>query len=164
MMIGNRQHGTVLVLCITLVTLLGLIGMSAIQVATQQQRMSTNQLAAMQAFEAAERLLRVGESRSSGVALCNFCLPPPQVERINMPGQAGPDVHWQAGESGLYAIQNLGVSTQAAHMPADLPVTLFRVTAIGLERHSRVVLESVYAWPDAASGIAPRRIAWRQVI
>lgn len=164
MMAGTRQRGTVLVLCITLVTLLGLLGMSAIQVATQQQRMAANQLAAMRAFETAERLLRVGEARSSSVALCHFCMPPPHVDRISAPGQADPFIQWHADGSGLYAIQNLGLSHKAAHMPADLPVTLFRVTAIGLERQSRVVLESVYAWPGAASGIAPRRIAWRQVI
>lgn len=156
---GSRQRGTVLVLCITLVTLLSLLGISALQASTQQQRMAANQLAMMRAFESAERLLLVGEARLPGVALCGFCLPPPYPR-----GQASPGVHWSEGHLGLYAIQNLGESTKAAQMPAGLTVTLFRVTAVGLERNSRVMLESIYAWPAASSEIQPRRIAWRQVL
>lgn len=156
---GVRQRGTVLVLCLTLVTLLSLLGISALQAATQQQRMAANQLAVMRAFESAERLLLVGEARLPGVARCGFCLPPPYAR-----GQASPGVQWVEGHSGLYAVQNLGESTKAAHMPDGVTVTLFRVTAVGLERNSRVVLESIYAWPDAPSGIQPRRIAWRQVL
>lgn len=158
-----RQRGTVLVLCITLVTLLGLLGMSALQAAIQQQRMAGNQLLAMQAFESAERLLLLGEARLSGANACGFCLPPSDVEQVVAAGPGSSGVDWWSSGAGLYAVQHLGVSTSAARMPVDLPVTLFRVTAIGLERQARVVLESVYALPSPTSEVPPRRIAWRQV-
>lgn len=165
-----KQHGNVLLLCMTLLMLLGLLGMSAMQGAIQQQRMVSNLLASMRAFESAERLLRTGEVRLSGSApgSCGFCLPPPEVEWVRAPGihqgsDGGSGLAWQREESGLYLIQNLGPSNLARGMPEELSVTLFRITAIGLEGESRVVLESTYAWPESPGDVPARRIAWRQI-
>lgn len=165
-----KQAGTVLMLCLTLMVLLGLLGLSAMQAATQQQRMASNLLGSIQAFEAAEQLLRVGEAHLSvGVPeACGFCLPPPEAQWVASAGsyrgeRGSSGLPWQRGPAGFYLIQNLGLSTLALGMPEDVRVTLVRITAIGLERELRVVLESTFAWPDPASRIAARRVAWRQV-
>lgn len=164
-----KQHGNVLLLCMTLLMLLGLLGMSAMQSAIQQQRMASNLLASMRAFESAERLLRVGEARLPGAAIgaCGFCLPPPEAEWVQADGirhaSGGSGLAWQRGDAGLYLVQNLGPSNRARGMPEDLSVTLFRITAIGLEGESRVVLESTFAWPEFPGDVPARRIAWRQI-
>lgn len=160
------QRGTVLLICMTLLMLLGLFGLSAMQVATQQQRMSTNLQASLRAFEAAESLLRQAEGRlpAIGNAPCSFCLPPPEAEWVR-PGRppGGSGLSWQTAESGLYLVQNLGQNKAATQMPEGLAVTLYRVTAVGLEREARVVLESIFAWPELPGDVPARRIAWRQV-
>lgn len=160
------QCGTVLLICMTLLMLLGLFGLSAMQVATQQQRMSTNLQTSLRAFEAAESLLRQAEARlpAVGIAPCGFCLPPPEAEWIR-PGlpPGGSGLRWQTADSGLYLVQNLGQNKAATHMPENLTVTLYRVTAVGLEREARVVLESVFAWPELSGDVPARRIVWRQI-
>lgn len=164
-----KQHGNVLLLCMTLLMLLGLLGLSAMQGAIQQQRMASHLLASMRAFESAERLLRVGEARLPGAVIgsCGVCLPPPEAEWVQAAGihhgGGGSGLVWQRGDAGLYLIQNLGPSNRARGMPEELSVTLFRITAIGLEGESRVVLESTFAWPELRGDVPARRIAWRQI-
>lgn len=164
-----RQHGNVLLLCMTLLMLLGLLGMSAMQGAIQQQRLASNLLASMRALESAERLLRVGEARLPGPAtdICDFCLPPPEAEWVRAAGihrgSGSSGLVWQRGDDGFYLLQNLGPGNRARGMPEELSVTLFRITAIGLEGESRVVLESTFAWPELPGDVPARRIAWRQI-
>ena len=153
-------------MCMVLLMLLGLFGLSAMQAATQQQRMSASLLASLRAFEVAEGLLRQGEARLPVLdsVPCHFCLPPPEAEWIRpdrLSGDSG--LNWQAEGSGLYLIQNLGQNNVATNMPKDLTVTLYRVTAVGLEREARVVLESIFAWPELPGDVPARRIAWRQI-
>lgn len=162
----KRQGGTVLLVSMTFLMLLGMFGLSAMQAATQQQRMSANLQTSLRAFEAAEGLLRQAESRLPAVASapCSYCLPPAEAEWVRPDRPAGGSgLIWQVENSGLYLIQNLGQSKFAAHMPKDLSVTLYRVTAVGLEREARVVLESIFAWPELPGDVPARRIAWRQV-
>ena len=123
-----------------LLVLLGILGLFAIQASTQQTRLASNLLASMQAFETAEHLLSTAESRLS----------------------ATPPSGWQQLGTGRYLIENLGQTNHAAHMPADLPVTLFRITAIAEERQARITLESVVAWPLLPDQGPARRILWRQ--
>ena len=91
-------------------------------------------------------------------------LPPPEAEWVR-PGRppGGSGLSWQTAESGLYLVQNLGQNKSATQMPEGLAVTLYRVTAVGLEREARVVLESIFAWPELPGDVPARRIAWRQV-
>jgi len=140
-MANERQRGAVLALVMILLALLGVLGLLAMQASTQQTRMASNLLSSLQAFEAAENLLLKGE------ALLPTAIP------------SG----WQQDGAGRYLIQNLGQTNQAVGMPANLAVTLFRVTAIAEERQARVILESVVAWPETAGEYAARRILWRQL-
>ncbi len=137
----SKQRGAVLALVMILLVLLGILGLFAIQASTQQIRMANNLVSSLQAFETAESLLSIAEAR----------LP------------AAIPSGWQQEGTGRYLIENIGQTRQAFGMPADLPVFLFRITAVAEVPQARVTLESVMAWP-ATSGQAPaRRILWRQL-
>lgn len=73
-----RQRGLVLLLSLTLVLLLGLLGLSALGSAIQQERMARNLSNTLQTFEQAQQLLQQAESRALELAgpRCEFCLPP----------------------------------------------------------------------------------------
>lgn len=135
------QRGAVLALVMVLLVLLGILGLFTIQASTQQTRMASNHLASFQAFEAAENLLATAEARLTET----------------------PPSGWQQFGTGRYLIEHLGQTHQAAHMPENLPVILFRLTAIAEERQARITLESVVAWPLSPDHGPARRILWRQL-
>jgi len=58
-----RQRGAALYVALIMLVLLALIGVVGMQVATLQERMSANYLAANMAFQNAEKALRVGETQ-----------------------------------------------------------------------------------------------------
>lgn len=130
-----------LVLSMVLLALLGVLGLLALQASTQQTRMASNLQTSLQAFETAENLLSIAEARLPGATAAG----------------------WQQVGTGRYLIQTLGQTDRAAGMPEKLPVTLFRITAVAEERHVRVALESVVAWPLSPDLAHPRRILWRQL-
>lgn len=140
-MASEQQRGAVLALVMVLLALLGVLGLLAVQASTLQVRTASNLLTSIQAFETAEDLLSIAEARLSGAV---------------SPG-------WQQEDNGRYRVDNLGHTDQALGMPANLPVTLFRITAIGEERQARVILESVVAWPVTPGPQPTRRILWRQL-
>ncbi|MEG0860517.1 MAG: pilus assembly protein PilX [Pseudomonas sp.] len=165
-----KQRGLVLLISLTLVLLLGLLGLSAMGSAIQQERMARNLLSTLQAFEQAHQVLQHGESRVPEQAWspCGFCLPPPEAGYVNNSGVyagAGDSsgLAWQAGEGGFYLVQSLGPSTQARHLPPGLTVNLYRVTAVRRTGMARSVLESVIAQSVGPAPQPGRRILWRQV-
>ncbi|MCP3752266.1 pilus assembly protein PilX [Pseudomonas sp. SBB6] len=163
---GN-QRGVILLISLVLLGLLGLLGISAMVSATLQERMAGNLLATLQSFEQAEQTLLLGESAVSLALPCTYCLPPPEAARVRAAGVyrgEGPTsgLSWQRGASGFYLVQNLGQSTRAAHLPANLAATLYRITAVSHGGAGRSVLESVYAQAVEAGTHQPRRILWRQ--
>ncbi|PWB34824.1 hypothetical protein DCO48_04305 [Pseudomonas sp. SDI] len=58
-----------------------------------------------------------------------------------------------------FRVDYLGVSDLALGLPDGVSAALYRVTA----GHAQVVLESFFARPLDAPGLAARRIAWRQI-
>lgn len=165
-----RQRGLVLLISLTLVLLLGLLGLSALGSALQQERMARNLLSTLQVFQQAHQLLQQGESRVHDQIWppCAFCLPPPEAGYITESGvYAGPGdssgLAWQAGEEGFYLVQSLGLSTQARHVPPGLAVNLYRITAVRRNGIARSVQESVIAQPVGSAPQPGRRILWRQV-
>lgn len=168
----RAQHGFTLLVCLVLMLLMGLLGVSVLHSAALQARMSGNLVMALQAFEAAEATLRVAEARvQAGLQLplpCAYCLPPPEspgVRAAGVQGAAGASsgLGWQAHGLGFALVQNLGSGTRAVRFPDGLAVQLFRVTAVGRQQQARVVLESVLALPLGPAIHAPQRIFWRQV-
>lgn len=166
------QRGMALLVCLVLMLLLGLLGVSVLHSATLQARMSGNLITALQAFEAAEATLREAEARvlagPQAPVPCAYCLPPPESPRVRAAGVQGgvgesSGLAWQTHGLGFSLVQNLGRSTRAARLPDGLAVQLFRVTAVGRQQQVRVVLESVLALPLAPVAQAPQRIFWRQI-
>ncbi|HDS1748353.1 MULTISPECIES: hypothetical protein [Pseudomonas] len=151
----KRQRGMVLLLALVLSLLLGLLAASALRDALVETRMAGYLREGLQAFDQAEATLLVAEAelQRAPPGLCQACLPPPRAH--DLLGQ------WQASESGYFQLQNLGLTTRAAHGPRDEPVMLYRVTAVSRQLAARQVLEAVYAMP-AAQTQAPQRILWRQ--
>lgn len=163
-----RQRGLVLLLSLTLVLLLGLLGLSALGSAIQQERMARNLLSTLQVFERAQQLLQQAESMGLAGPRCEFCLPPPEAGLITTGGVyagagASSGQSWQAGDGGFYLVQPLGPSTKARQMPPELAVNLYRVTAVARIGTARSVLESVIAQPVGPVPQPRRRILWRQV-
>ncbi|MCS5515651.1 PilX N-terminal domain-containing pilus assembly protein [Pseudomonas qingdaonensis] len=83
------QRGMALLVCLVLMLLCGLLGVSVLHSAALQARMAGNLVMALQAFEAAEATLRLAEARVlAGLeppGPCVYCLPPPEA-----PGYAPP--------------------------------------------------------------------------
>lgn len=167
----SAEAGMVLLISLTFLLLLTLIGLSAMQMATSQEKITGSILQRNQSFQSAESGLRMGES---AVQATNFnlppchsivvCAPPGESISVNGPG-VNPisTITWVAMKGGLYGIQNLGLGVGPAHLPADTSATLYRVTSVGISGHSRSVLESVYARVGEAPGERFRRILWRQL-
>ena len=148
----SRQRGVVLLLALVISMLLGLLAASALRDALVETRMTGYLSDGLLALEEAEAALQAGarELERAPPDACDGCLPPTRPH--DLAGQ------WQGTQSGYFHVQNLGISTRAAHMPVGEPVTLFRITAVSKQVQSRHVLEAVYAVADGTT----RRISWRQ--
>lgn len=169
--IGLRQAGMVLPVSLVLLLLLSLIGLSSMQGAVSQQKVSGSLWHRNQALQAAESGLRRGESV---VQRAFAMLPPcrsivtcaPPAAAYSVVG-AGVDpvsgVTWVALSGGLYGIQSLGPAVGLAHVPPQAVADAYRVTAVGLSGQLRTVLESVYAHVEEEGGSRFRRVAWRQL-
>lgn len=166
-----RQAGMVLLVSLVLLLLLSLIGLSSMQGAVSQQKVSGSLWHRNQALQAAESGLRLGESV---VQRAFAMLPPcrsivtcaPPAAAYSVVG-AGVDpvsgVTWVALSGGLYGIQSLGPAVGLAHLPPQAVADAYRVTAVGLSGQLRTVLESVYAHVEEEGGSRFRRVAWRQL-
>ncbi|CAM3917073.1 hypothetical protein CCOS865_00874 [Pseudomonas reidholzensis] len=150
------QRGMVLLIALVLSLLLGLLAASALTEALLQTRMASLLLANAQALEQAEATLHAGAAQLALAppVACQHCLPPDDPHALG--GQQGA---WQATADGWFLLQNLGASSQAAHVPEGTPVTLYRVTAVSQQVRARHVLEAVYAVQPHQP---PQRILWRQ--
>ncbi|MDD2057351.1 pilus assembly protein PilX [Pseudomonas sp. GD03860] len=165
----SSQRGLVLLFSLVWGLLLGMLGVSVMASAIQQERMAHNLKSVMQTFERAQRMLQKGEATASAHRPpCGFCLPPPEAGYVTAAGVysgvgASSGLAWLAAEDGLYLIQSLGQSTKARLMPSEQPVNLYRVTAVARNGPARSVLESVIAQPVGPEHGQWRRILWRQV-
>ncbi|MHC8288858.1 pilus assembly PilX family protein [Pseudomonas sp. XS1P51] len=151
-MSSHAQRGMALLVSLVFLLLLTLIGLSSMQSATLQEKMAGSVSLRNQSFQSAEAALRVGESavelKTYELPLCSNttrCAPPAEALLITAAGfNADSGVTWIASGSGFYGVQNIGVTSAAVNMEGD-PVTLYRVTAVGIAGNSRSVLESIYA-------------------
>ena len=148
----------VLLLALVMSLLLGFTVSSALRDALLQSWSMGSVRAAAQALEQAEATLVEGAGRLTLIppAACSPCLPPGDPHRL-----LGNESPWQAGEQGYFLLQQLGATTQAAHLPNGTSVTLFRVTAVSRQVAARKALEAIYAVGGEQAG-PPQRVAWRQ--
>lgn len=150
----RRQRGVALLLALGLSLLLGLLAAQVLYEAQAQQRLVSEQVAGVRAFEQAEAGLREGLALlpTALASPCGGCLPPP-IPR------GAPVAPWRPTASGFVLLQTLGNTELAAGLPPATSVTLVRVTAISRASRNRQVLEAVYA---LGSDTVPFRVSWRQ--
>lgn len=168
------QAGMVLPVSLVFLLLLALIGLSSMQGAISQEKIAGGVRLRNQSFQSAESGLRLGESavQTPGfdLRLCGSvatCGPPSESIWVTVPGtDPASTITWIGMKDGVYGIQNLGSGVGLAHLPPDIPATLYRVTAVGISGHSRTVLEVVYARVvlGDGQGVRFRRIMWRQLL
>ncbi|EPJ85296.1 type IV pilus assembly protein PilX [Pseudomonas sp. CFII64] len=156
MMFRAQQRGMVLVVSLVFLLLLTLIGISSMQSATLQEKMAGSVTFRNQSFQTAEAALRVGESsiQVSGYVLdpCTpsaKCVPPSEstLDTLSAGVYGASGVRWYAvGTNAFYGIQNLGTTTTPIIRPPTCSgsVTVYRVTAVGIQGVTRTVLESIY--------------------
>jgi len=151
-----RQKGMVLLVSLVFLLLLTLVGVSSMQNATLQEKMAGSVMVRNQTFQAAEAVLRLGESaiQVSGYSLAACtntvtCAPPADSTSVSAAGNSSAGVPWIAAGGGFYVIQNIGTTTSPVNRPptcsASGSVTLYRVTASVVQGVYRTVLESIYA-------------------
>lgn len=170
-MVFSRQGGMVLLISLVFLLLLSLVGLSSMQMAVTQQKIAASLWHRNQSLQTAESGLRLGESRLrrefAGLAPCQSfvtCAPPGEAFSVTGAGvNPVSGVNWAGLKSGLYGVQSLGTGVGVAHLPAQTPATLYRVTAVGFSGQSRTVLESVYVRVEEDGRSWFRRVAWRQL-
>ncbi|MCF5707670.1 pilus assembly protein PilX [Pseudomonas syringae] len=153
-----HQRGMVLLVSLVFLLLLTLLGISSMQNATLQEKMAGSVATRNVSFQAAEAVLRLGESEIQkpgfSIAQCASnatCAPPVESTVVTAAGRNGASgVTWVALDAGLgfYGIQNLGPPAAAIFKCATSnpsQVTMYRVTAVSIKGTSRTVLESIYA-------------------
>ncbi|MDU8554830.1 PilX N-terminal domain-containing pilus assembly protein [Pseudomonas syringae pv. actinidiae] len=146
-----RQRGIVLLVSLVFLLLLTLLGISSMQNATLQEKMAGSVQIRNLSFQAAEAVLRRGESsiKVVGYALakCTNCLPPAESTTLTAAGVGASGVSWLAAPGGFYGVQNLGTTATPISRPPTCTgtVTLYRVTSVAIQGTSRTVLESIYA-------------------
>lgn len=150
----QRQRGMALLVSLVFLLLLTLIGLSSMQSATLQEKMTSSVMQRNQSFQIAEAALRVGESavqvETYSLSACTTtiqCAPP--AEAVTLPG-AGRDprsgVLWVAAAGGFYGVQNIGTTLAAVNVPVNTSATLYRITAVAVVgNNQRSVVESIYA-------------------
>lgn len=161
------QRGMALLVSLIMLLLLTMVGISSMQNATLQEKMSASVQLRNQSFQLAETVLRVGENvvapKTYTLTKCAStaaCAPPPDSTTVSAAGTGSNGVTWTAstsaaGTTALYAIQNIGTTASPVNPPDGCyvtsggltsysTVTLYRITAVGVVGGNRSVVESIY--------------------
>ncbi|XXE08866.1 pilus assembly protein PilX [Pseudomonas sp. Z1-14] len=142
-----------LLVSLVFLLLLTLIGLSSMQSATLQEKMTSSVMQRNQSFQMAEAALRVGESavqaESYSLPVCTAaqCAPPPESATVTAAGRySSSGVLWVAAAGGFYGVQNIGTTLTAVNVPLNTSATLYRITAVAVVgNNQRSVVESIYA-------------------
>ncbi|MDI2592057.1 PilX N-terminal domain-containing pilus assembly protein [Pseudomonas sp. N3-W] len=154
MKMASTQQGMALLVSLVFLLLLTLIGISSMQNATLQEKMSGSVALRNQSFQLAEATLRIGESAvqlsTYSQAVCAStvqCAPPAESSTVAAAGvNSTSGVTWVAAGAGFYGVQNIGTTLTAVNVPSNTSATLYRVTAVGIVGNNiRSVVESIYA-------------------
>ncbi len=150
----HRQRGMALLVSLVFLLLLTLIGLSSMQSATLQEKMTSSVMQRNQSFQLAEAALRVGESavqvETYSLPACTTtiqCAPPTESATITAAGRnSSSGVLWVAAAGGFYGVQNIGTTLAAVNVPVNTSATLYRITAVAVVgNNQRSVVESIYA-------------------
>ena len=150
----HRQRGMALLVSLVFLLLLTLIGLSSMQSATLQEKMTSSVMQRNQSFQVAEAALRVGESavqvETYSLPMCTTttqCAPPAESATLTGAGRnSSSGVLWVAAAGGFYGVQNIGTTLAAVNVPVNTSATLYRITAVAVVgNNQRSVVESIYA-------------------
>ncbi|CAH0312270.1 pilus assembly PilX family protein [Pseudomonas mediterranea] len=151
---GQRQRGMALLVSLVFLLLLTLIGLSSMQSATLQEKMTSSIMLRNQSFQMAEAALRMGENavqvETYTLAVCTTatqCAPPAESATLTGAGRnSSSGVTWVAAAGGFYGVQNIGTTLAAVNVPNGTSATLYRITAVAVVgNNQRSVVESIYA-------------------
>ncbi|WP_053214608.1 PilX N-terminal domain-containing pilus assembly protein [Pseudomonas sp. Q12-87] len=151
---GYSQRGMALLVSLVFLLLLTLIGLSSMQSATLQEKMTSSVMLRNQSFQLAEAALRLGETavqaETYSLAVCTTatqCAPPAESATVTAAGRnSSSGVTWVAAGSGFYGVQNIGTTLSAVNVPSNTSATLYRITAVAVVgNNQRSVVESIYA-------------------
>lgn len=152
--VKHGQRGMALLVSLVFLLLLTLIGLSSMQSATLQEKMTSSVMLRNQSFQVAEAALRLGESavqaETYSLAVCTTatqCAPPAESATLTAAGRnSSSGVTWIAAAGGFYGVQNIGTTLTAVNVPSNTSATLYRITAVAvLGNNQRSVVESIYA-------------------
>jgi type IV pilus assembly protein PilX len=184
--IQQSQHGAALIIALLILIVLLMLGIAAIHIGLQSERMSRNRHDRQTALQAAEAALREGEYEVSDPAATRyrfFAGAPPQTMMEAIYGVHTGHV-MQAGVGGLpmalprYVIEIL---PRRSDQKEDDRSKRFRITALGFGpgTDTRVMLQSVYRQhapsgesashgtgksPESATAVKPGRLSWRTLV
>jgi type IV pilus assembly protein PilX len=152
------ERGMALIVSLVFLLLLTLIGISSMQNATLQEKMSGSVKFRNESFQIAEAAARKGESAVQAsnykLATCTKCAPPPEAPTVTVAGaNSTSGVTWFATPEmpgGFWAVQKIAttkdpVNINSVGMDTSNSWTLYRITGVGLSGNSRTVVESIYA-------------------
>ncbi|MDY7566517.1 PilX N-terminal domain-containing pilus assembly protein [Pseudomonas sp. RTC3] len=155
--LNGGEQGMALVVSLVFLLLLTLIGISSMQNATLQEKMSGSVKLRNESFQFAESALRMAETLvqvstyAKAVCVPPLCVPPSDSNTVVAAGASSVSgVTWVATGHGFYSIQSVGTTVGA---PANIYTggldvnthwTFFRLTGVGIQGNSRTVLESIY--------------------
>lgn len=150
----SKQRGMALLVSLVFLLLLTLIGLSSMQSATLQEKMTSSVMQRNQSFQLAEAALRMGESavqvETYSLPVCSTatqCAPPAESATLTAAGRNSTSgVTWVAVPGGFYGVQNIGTTLTAVNVPSNISATLYRITAVAvIGNNQRSVVESIYA-------------------
>ncbi|MCF7531956.1 pilus assembly PilX family protein [Pseudomonas petrae] len=144
-----------LIVSLVFLLLLTLIGISSMQNATLQEKMSGSVKLRNESFQFAEAAVRLGESAvqatSYKLATCTKCTPPAEAASVQVAGaNAASGVTWTAIPGGFWAVQKIATTKDPVNVnlvgwDESESWTLYRITGVGVSGNSRTVVESIYA-------------------
>ena len=152
--IRHNQRGMALLVSLVFLLLLTLVGLSSMQSATLQEKMTSSAMLRNQSFQLAEAALRMGESAvqvtTYSLPVCTTaiqCAPPAESATLTTAGRNSVSgVNWIAVPGGFYGVQNIGTTLTAVNVPSNTSATLYRITAVAVVgNNQRSVVESIYA-------------------
>ncbi|UZJ59917.1 PilX N-terminal domain-containing pilus assembly protein [Pseudomonas sp. KU26590] len=144
-----------LIVSLVFLLLLTLIGISSMQNATLQEKMSGSVKFRNESFQLAEAAVRIGESVVQGnnykLATCTKCAPPSDAATVSAAAaNTSTGVSWTAVDGGFWAVQKIATTKDPVNLnlvgwDESKSWTLYRITGVGISGNSRTVVESIYA-------------------